>query len=210
MTARQLRFPLALLPVVAVLLAGCGDSSSGDAAAGASSATKPAPAATVAATASPAAAAAASQAAAATAATAPRSSAATAQETAPGAPPIPGGGATPPVSRGAAGGPGFAAQRKTSAIQLGSRMTAVLERLGQPRKRLSDQDFDCFVYATDAGPDTWVRMCFRDGRMTGMGTISGRRIAMTLRVAAPKGDGKLVRPKPVKGATAVPTIEPGR
>ena len=43
-----------------------------------------------------------------------------------------------------------------------------------PRPCSSRAPFRCFVYATDGGPDSWLRMCFKDDKMTGVGTIVGR------------------------------------
>jgi hypothetical protein len=82
-------------------------------------------------------------------------------------------------------------QRDAAALQLGYPEAALLKRFGDPEKRLEQAPFECLVYATDAGPDTWLRMCFKGGRMTGIATIPGRQTAMTLNPPGPRGPGHL-------------------
>lgn len=104
------------------------------------------------------------------------------------------GGTAKPAPTATGHKPRFVSQTLANKLQLGSRETGVLSRLGKPEAVLSDNGIRCFVYATDAGPDTWLRMCFKDGRMTGVGTIPGRKTAMTLDVPDIKGSGTLRKP----------------
>ena len=104
--------------------------------------------------------------------------------------------------------PRTALQADLADLPLGSRETAVRERLGPPEKVLRRAPFICLVYATDGGPDTWVRMCFKDGRMTGMGTIAGRENAMTLPPEKPESTEGLEQTKPSKKKSPVRTVTP--
>lgn len=97
-------------------------------------------------------------------------------------------------------------QGKGMALPLGTNQSRAIKDLGTPEAVLESAPFRCFVYATDGGEDTWLRMCFKDDKLTGVGTIVGRKNAMTLDVPDAKGPGKVKRPK--SSRKTVPVLTP--
>lgn len=97
----------------------------------------------------------------------------------------------PPVAPPAAG---IVPQADIQGVPLDTPEERVLSRFGEPVGKPSNAKQNCLVYATDAGPDTWQRFCFVDGKLANIATVIGRETALTLDVESPKGTGKLRRP----------------
>lgn len=110
-----------------------------------------------------------------------------------------GGGADAPAGAGAEQTATPAAARvvpqaRAEGIDLGTSERVVIEQLGPPAARPADSRQRCAVYATDAGPDTWLRLCFRQDRLTSYGTVIGRETALTLEPPRLDGPGTLQDP----------------
>jgi hypothetical protein len=83
-------------------------------------------------------------------------------------------------------------QARIDALTLGAAERDVRAALGRPTATIERPKFRCHVYPTAAGGDTWLRLCFFDGKLGSLATVIGKQTALAVDPVKVEGPGKVV------------------